>query len=43
MTFIAVMVLAVTVFPPPILVALTVNGYMKVGPGIVDALTQGLG
>ena len=42
MTFIAVIVLALTIFPP-VLVALTVNGYVKVGPGIVDALTQGLG
>lgn len=43
MTFIASIVLLLAVFPPPILVALVVNGYLNFGPSIVDALTQGLG
>eukprot|EP00111_Clytia_hemisphaerica_P001419 TCONS_00004031-protein len=43
MTFIAAVVLLMAVFPPPILVALIVNGYLNFGPSIVDALTQGLG
>lgn len=43
MTIIASLVILGCVLPPPILVALIVNGYLNVGPSIVDALTQGLG
>ena len=43
MTIIAILVILGCVLPPPILVALIVNGHLNVGPSIVDALTQGLG
>lgn len=43
MAIVAMIVMFVAVFPPPILVLLVVKGHITARPGIVDSLTQGLG